>query len=271
MPLRSRFPRLVLLLLACLAGLPAGAAGQESRPRLVGVFDWDSGEPVVGAEVALLGTALRWRTSAEGVVALAGAPAGSWLLQVRRVGYRAHTEAIVVSAADTAPVTISLPSAAVALPEVRVEERPENVLKLQTTGFYQRRKTSPAPPSAFWTRDDLERIKATRWEQVVEKVHGGRVDARGNLLLRCGTPQVVLDGISVQGLPLKDLHLTEVAALEFYSGAGQVPVEFNGTAASAEPGMGAGSANSSLSAFHRKFNAYRAGPSRGCVVVVWTR
>lgn len=259
------------LLFALLTGAPALSAAQESRARLVGVFDWDSGTPIAGAEVVLLGTTLRWQTSAQGVAALSGAPAGSWLLQVRRLGYRAHTEAIVISPSDTIPVTVSLPLAAVELPEVRVEERREDVPKLQTIGFYQRRKTSPAPPSAFWTREDIERIDATRWEQVIEKVHGGRVDGNGNLLLRCGTPQVILDGIPIQGMQLKELQLHAVAGLELYSGAGQIPVEFNGTAASAEPGMGAGSTGSSLASFHRKFNAYRKGPGRGCVAVVWTR
>ena len=265
-------PALLATTLLLLFLAPAAAGAQAAPARLVGVFDRNTDEPVAGAEIQLVGTGLSWRTSANGVAALANLPAGEHLLRVRRVGHRPHEQAITVSAADTVPITVMLPPAATELPAVHVQaEYLRNQLKLETTGFLRRRKASAAPPSAFWTREQLDSIKALQWTDVFRHVHGARVDGRDTPLLRCGNPMVILDGLPFRdGRGLADIPLGLVAGVELYSGASQVPPEFNETAIRG-PRQTPPSGQTSLSGLQARFNRHRTGGNPGCVAVVWTR
>lgn len=271
-----RRPAAFALLLAASCGalalVPtrAGAQGVATPPRLVGVYDRDSDEPVAGVDIELLGTDHQWRTGQAGLAALTNAPAGRYLLRARRMGYLMHLQVITFSPADTVPVTIILQGAATRLPEVRVEaERSREVVKLTENGFFQRRQSSPAPPSAFWTREDFERIKAVHWRQVFTRVLGGRVDAADSLRLRCGSPMIILDGLPLIDLTIGEIPLEQVAGVEFYSSPAQVPVEFNQTAASGSRGRDV--SGGPLAGFHNKFNSGMRTGNPGCVAVVWTR
>ncbi len=271
-PLRSAFPATLHLILALVVGVPVMGGAQEAAmpPRLVGVYDRDTDEPVGDVEIELLGTDLTWKTTAEGLAALTNAPEGRFLLRARRMGYLMHLQAVTISPRDTVPLTILLLGAAARLPEVRVEaERMRETVKLTENGFFQRKQTSAAPASAFWTRDDFDKIKAVQWRQVFQRVQGGRIDAADSLRLRCGSPMIVLDGIPLIDMTIGEIPLQHVAGVEFYSSAAQVPVEFNQTAPSASRGRDA--SGGPLAGFHNRFNGGMRTGNPGCVAVVWTR
>lgn len=84
-PLRAAAPFLALLLVA-LGTRPAAA--QATGSILGRVLDAQSGEPIVGADVQLVGLPFRATTVAEGRFALAAVPPGEHTLRVQRLGYR---------------------------------------------------------------------------------------------------------------------------------------------------------------------------------------
>jgi hypothetical protein len=228
--------------LAFYTGLSSAAAAQSS-PRIVGVYDLDSGSPVSNAEVLLLGTGRAWRTLPHGLALLTDAPRGTYLLRVRRLGYHQFSEWITISPNDTFPVTVVLTSSATTLPAVRVEgERSTSSRKLMLSGFFERRRTAAVPPSQFFTRDELDKWKAVRWSDAFARAGNGSVDQRGNVSLRrCGRPVIWLDGKMLLDYPLSWIPLGDVAAVEMYRGPGQIPAQFNSTG------------------------------GRGCALVIWTR
>lgn len=265
-----RFALLLASLLALLIPIRVRAQGAAIPPRLVGLYDRDTDEPLGDVEVELLGTDLMWRTTPDGLASLTNAPEGRFLLRARRMGYLMHLQAVTISPRDTVPLTILLQGAATRLPEVRVEaERMRETVKLSENGFFQRKQTSAAPASAFWTRDDFDKIKAVQWSQVFNRVLGGRVDAADSLRLRCGSPMIVLDGIPLIDMTIGEIPLQHVAGVEFYSSPAQVPVEFNQTAASGSRARDM--SGGPLAGFHNKFNSKMRTGNPGCVAVVWTR
>src|SRR5258705_189019 len=83
--------------LGVLLALPVTAQGQQGT---IGgrVTDKASGQPLVGARVGVVGTALGVQTNADGRYMLANVKAGQVTVRVSAIGYGAATEAVIVSA-----------------------------------------------------------------------------------------------------------------------------------------------------------------------------
>jgi TonB-linked SusC/RagA family outer membrane protein len=99
----KRYLKVCVLALAWLVTLSAGAAAQQ-RPVTGRVGNSVSNEPVIGATVAVVGTAIAAVTDARGEFTLA-APAGPVSLSVRAIGYKRRTVAV---SADQASVAIQV-------------------------------------------------------------------------------------------------------------------------------------------------------------------
>lgn len=90
--------------------LPTGPA---RLPRLLGLFDWDTGEPVAGADVIDAATGTRASSSETGTVPLDFVSSGAALLVVERPGYRTDSLHVKISPSDTIPITVLLRRVAV--------------------------------------------------------------------------------------------------------------------------------------------------------------
>ena len=266
-----------LVLVALVAAAAPRAAGAQPSPREVvlagSVFD-TLGAPVADVEIALLGTDIVRRTSGGGEFRLPAVAAGKYLLRTRRIGYVTRLVPVDGSAGDTLTLTLNLVPAAPVLQSVVVRERETAQHAGKLAGFYARMESSAVPPSSFVTREEIDRLNPRQTSDLV-KVRGARATG-------CLSGKVYVDGVlsvspaqlqaaanmlpslasSTQGgrqAPMRRQRTTrlrpeeavdfvppdQIAAMEIYRGAADVPAEYNMTAA--------------------------AGMGSGCVILIWTR
>ena len=228
--------------------LATQAALLRSQPiglRVVSVIDARSQKAISGADVLVPAHNLQWKTDSNGIATLT-LPTGNYRILVRRLGFVPEDFTLAVTRADTISLTRQLEPSIPTLPALSVEaERTRIADVLTRNGFFERRKASPAPRSAFWSIDDITRLRILTWSQLASRVGGARSMGRDDLALRCGRPLVVVDGVPQRGRALRDIPLLDIAGVEFYSSAAQVPVQYSRTAPSNSPS--------------------------GCVALVWMR
>ena len=101
------------------------AGGASAQPQKYGgisgyVVDRPSGEPLIGANVAVLGAALGAATNKYGYFVIAHLPPGIYRLQVAYIGYRTDTVGVDVSAGRFQTIRVALMPAPVELEGVKI-------------------------------------------------------------------------------------------------------------------------------------------------------
>lgn len=219
--------------LLLVAAGPDDAVGQVVRGQ---VRDRLTGKPALGV-VTLIDTGGvvigRMPTGPQGQYALTAPRPGAYLLQFVGPGYGPYvTREFTLAAAETRIMALeAVPLPVVAMDTVVVEGRP---VPRRLAGFYQRKSGGLGE---FLTREDLERWNPSQPTDVLRRMAavnlvptdlGYRVVSRRDP--RCA-PAVFLDGIYMgTGAEFDfDAVLTaeQIEAVETYSGAGQIPAEFN--------------------------------------------
>lgn len=255
--MRRRYAVVSLLLSA--AALNASAALAQSAPqaepskpvsfigRIIGVYDAESGTPVEAAEVMDLASHISALTTSTGTVALSFVDTAGSLMRIRKLGYESIMMPIANSPGSI-PLTVVLKRSGQLLPATvttakRIRNPADTVRKLELSGFYDRRTTGGASPSAFMTAEQIEKL--TTFDDF--KAVTGRAICVENLYV---------DGVRIantnrdnefwklrQRVGARTLHQSlideivrpnEVAAIENYR-VSEVPAEFNGTK---DPGAG---------------------------------
>jgi len=107
-----------LLAVALLVAVPA--VGEAQKGRIVGAVTDSTKRPIAGAQVIVSPSGRSGETNADGKVMLQGMPAGSYELRVYRMGYKATTVRVLVTAGQDATVTIAMTPAAATLAGVVV-------------------------------------------------------------------------------------------------------------------------------------------------------
>ena len=121
-----------------LSSAPDLGAQAAATGSIAGAVRDSSGGALGGADVSVAGTALRTVTDTAGRFRLVGVPAGSGTVQVRRLGYRARSIAVLVDGGSTASLSVALVRLPQELDPVLVEaSRQPSARYLQ--GFYERR------------------------------------------------------------------------------------------------------------------------------------
>ncbi|MBI2073362.1 MAG: TonB-dependent receptor [Gemmatimonadetes bacterium] len=230
---RARAAVLAVTGVLLLTGGPSHALGQVVRGQ---VKDRDTGKPALGV-VTLIDTAGgligRMPTGPQGQYALTAPRAGAYLLQFVGPGYGPYvTREFTLAAGESRIMGLeAVPLPAIALDTVIVEGRP---VPSRLAGFYQRKSGGFGE---FLTREELERWNPSQPTDVLRRMAGVnlvptdlgyRVVSRRDP--RCA-PAVFLDGIYMgTGAEFDfDAVLTteQIEGVETYSGAGQIPAEFN--------------------------------------------
>jgi TonB-linked SusC/RagA family outer membrane protein len=122
-PERASNRRWPLALAAALVAVVVGlepVAAQAATGSLTGTVTTQTGEPVVGAQVQIVGTQRGTVTNARGAFVLTNVPAGERQVRVVSLGYRSETQVVQVPEGGTATVEFRLAVSAVDLDELVV-------------------------------------------------------------------------------------------------------------------------------------------------------
>lgn len=218
----------VLGLLAGLCALiPAPALGQNGLALVIAeAGDVESGQPLIGAEVRLLGTPLRARTAAIGVARIAGVSPGTYTVQLRMLGYEPISAPILVGPGDSVDVVLLARPAPSDLDTVRVTAR----RRLLAADFERRRTLGIGH---YFTADDLAsdigRDLGNTLEshlpgvQMVWDLTRNRwilTSRRGfdNWNARPCAAQVILDGTFLTDPDFTFIQVSDLAGIEYYDG-----------------------------------------------------
>ena len=221
------------LLLALASATPVAAAAQ-SNALVFGRVLADSARPISGADVSIPALERDTRTDSAGRFRFTALPAGRHLIQIRALGYQPRYAIRQVGAGDTASGDIQLSRTATTLDTVVV--RAESPAFFGYREFERRRKTGIGH---YLTYSQLEKQRNRRLSDVLRMIPGVRLAPlpRGFgyvALSRSGCPMdIYLDGLQVSGrqvritMSIDDFNVTELGAVEVYSGPAETPAEFS--------------------------------------------
>jgi len=263
--------RIYLLLFSTVGwafGLPAQLP-TTATARVSGAIA-DSRGPVRGAEVRLVAPevnrALVTSSDSAGAFEFRGVTDGSWTLVVRRLGYRIHTQPVVVRGGGSHIVQVSLSVVAQALDTVAVVEAGLVPARYGPSSrmeeFYRRRARGRG---RFFTREEIEESGRSKLTDLLRLVPGTRVKTLpGNIaevaFARCAAAGRLPSGVDpnqarstasggsspiafyFNGVPvdtstgrrmIAELDLAEIEAVEVYRGVSELPLEAVGNTCAA--------------------------------------
>ena len=223
------------------AQLPAGAQGRL-RGTVDGVVSDTALAPLVNATVSLLGSDVRVVTGANGRFQLTELPAGSYIVFVRRLGFRLVSATIQVAEADTIRLSFALQPAATTLPASVVTARSESPMLAEFEG--RREFAARFGGGQFMTADEIDKRNTVFATELIRTFHGIQIGngptagggrgplvisgrAAGSIHLRC-YPTIWLDGVllpgpvNLDGLPSPKA----IAGIEVYPGPAEVPPRY---------------------------------------------
>src|SRR5688500_127190 len=192
---RTLMVRIVAPLLCAGTFLLATEAGAQAGVRGAVLDSLGGGIP--GAQITVQGSSASAVTDASGAFRIQRLPAGTVVLNVRRLGYRPAVRTVEHAGAAESVLEIRLTAVPEVLPTVEVRRRPE-ASDARLAGYNARREKRVGH---FVTRDQIERHDSPRFADVLRGVPGlvvkplrgsggGRtVSIRGNC-----SPLVFLDG-----------------------------------------------------------------------------
>jgi hypothetical protein len=213
---------------------PLGAQSGRTSTFVAGVADAETGQPLEGAEVILLGVHRLARANAMGEATLDQMPRGPQRVRVRKLGY-APSEIDIAMAGDTTGAVFRLQRSVTQLGAVKIEAEwtPPQMKDVEV-----RRKQGIG---RFLSDVDLDNdgdrelptVLTTRFpglRTVLDLRSGNRVLAstRDPGGTAGGTPcfvMVYLDGIAVPPEDMELVRTWDLAAVEFYTAA-QVPARY---------------------------------------------
>jgi hypothetical protein len=243
---------------------PVVCLAQASPPMAVlrGFVLVDSTEaPLPGADVAIETLGLRAQASADGAFRLGGIGVGTYMVLVRALGYQPLTVRMRFSPGDSLERDFLLVRSPVTIAGVNVTAKGDTIRNAKMMVFEARRS---AGTGHFLTQSMLDSMAQRRLGDIIaSRVSGAYVvnrsssawvaarRGRQSLTRRQGIQPadiargadtsacyaaVYLDGTLVYGgnsgeslFDVNSLQTSEVAGVEYYAGAAQVPTELNAT------------------------------------------
>ncbi len=202
----------------------AGSAIQaQNRGAITGrVVEEQTGEPLLGVNVLLMGTKLGAVTKAEGVFTIPNLPVGTYRLRTSMVGYRTQQKQVVVEGGKTTELTIRLKQTVIESGEVVV------------TASKRRQSIEDSPTSVgVLSSRDLAQKNEVYLDQALEHatgVHfiGSQINIRGSSGFNYGAGSRVLlliDGVPVMPGDSGDIKwdiipTSQIERVEIVRGAG---------------------------------------------------
>ncbi len=204
---------------------PAAGAAQGTG-RIAGtVTDSTSARPVVAAQVTLAGTRLRATTDDAGQYSIAGVPAGTYTVEVRRIGYTRGTR-IGVSVTDGGTTTL----------DFALNSTPLSLAAVVTTGVVDPTAGTRVPFTVGRVDAAQAPIPASNAVETIQGrvagvtvVPSGQPGSGTNIMLRTptsiikeNTPLIVVDGVILSqsfAASTADLESMDIESIEVVKGA----------------------------------------------------
>ena len=193
-----------------------------------GTVTGETGQPLPGVQLRVLETAATARTDSSGRFSMTGLPAGTQLLEAKRVGYRIVQQPVQLMARRDAPTAVQL-RRIVSLDSVLVVAR-----RSRYREFERNRRNAFG---RFLTDEDIEKRHPIETTDLVRNLPGFRivgsgVDAKvysgrsaGSLSGRPCETNVVIDNMQHQDINWLDP--SDIGAMETYAGLGSAPMQYD--------------------------------------------
>lgn len=204
-------------------------ATAQTRTAVVGLIRDSSGAPVAQAHIASSG--VRTISDSAGRFTMENLPTGRVALSVRRLGFEPADLFVQLFAGRRDSLIVVLTVLPVDLPGVITNVDAARGGRLAE--FYRHRENGMGK---YLDRKQLDAMRVSLTSDVLRRLPGVRLvpDRNGRYVLRMGRsggrncpPDFWVDGIRAQFLNIDDLPLSDVEALEVYSGPGALPPEYN--------------------------------------------
>jgi len=251
---RSRFAASVLLFLpvASLVILTSARVAAQELGILRGRVSTAEKRPLPQARITVLGTTFGTVADTDGKFRITALPVGPQTVEVRLLGYATASLPVQIESARDAELQVILSTTPVSLETVKVSA--DTIILPEMRGFMQRKGRGAG---TFLTRDEIDRMDARVFTDVLRRVPGMKLDPReGPFGQSTAVQSTRTEGLNggrgcpvqffVNGIPFavsNDLEINhyvapnEVAAVEIYTGASQIPAEFNSSSLNAHCGV----------------------------------
>lgn len=217
---------------------PAAAALPGYRTRILGVFDFQTGEPIEGAEVIDVFAHLTAVATRTGTVSLAFLPEGGSMLRIQKIGFKPVTQIVEISPSDTVSITVLMEATAQTLPTVVTKDSAPVFVSPGLRAFEERRKTGMG---RFITEAELRKNDSRSLTNVVRQ-SGAAVSCTRRTPIRCFVVNqrtggsgcsldVYYDGALVtdDNRDLEQIPTNQIGAVEIYASTATVPAQYNRT------------------------------------------
>ncbi len=215
--------------------LPASVVAQSQAASRSGgiigrVMDQQSQLPLGGATVTLLGTRLQTATDSGGRFTQAGLGAGTYILEVRAIGYGVSSWLLRLRDGEVADYVFEVAPLSVELEPVVVEGRPSFATR-RLREFEERRRGGRG---VFITEEQIQTRNAATMADLLRAVPGVRLNCRsGNCTAQmtrgargiCAADWVI-DGMPASMSATPALPTVGIVAVEIYRSPGEAPAEF---------------------------------------------
>lgn len=235
------------MLLAAGLAVPAGAQ-RAGRASIVGTVRSEQQAPIADAEITVVGSEHAARSAASGAYRVDSVPAGRYMVQVRRLGFKPLYYAVTLKPGERRDVDVELEALPTQLAAVTVRERSgyggREAWRLRDFGWRRRTTTARA---RFLTRDDLARyrgagtlLSAVRGEwplsmcpQPVDAMTFDAWELADNPLAPgvCRVAVSIDGGVPIAAGAALAYPLSQVEAVEIYRNGIGTPIEFQTGAA----------------------------------------
>jgi hypothetical protein len=224
-----------VVLAADSAGLDSGTVLVRGTARLAGTVRSETGRPIGDVALLLLGTGVRGHTDQAGQFVLTNLPAGTYMLETRRLGLAPERVAVDLASGRTAHVAVTARAAVVLEAQTIYGKRRTNRAMERLAGFLKRKRLGFGH---FLTREDIQRRQPFETTDLFQAMLGVKVQRSGftsKIIMRmlggqwCA-PLLFVDGFRVpwSGDNILNDYIVpdDIAAVEVYPDVGVAPAQY---------------------------------------------